>query len=79
MSYYNQILSADRDQTSTENALKSFERMNREFPANPHSQEAENLMLRCRTRLADHEVYVRLVLSANQKISAGPSSVWKRR
>ncbi len=58
MSYYNQILSADRDQTSTENALKSFERMNREFPANPHSQEAENLMLRCRTRLADHEVYV---------------------
>ena len=58
MSYYRQILSRDRDQTNTENALLTFEDLNRRFPDNNHAAEVDNLILRSRTRLADHEVYV---------------------
>ena len=58
LSYYQQILSPDRDQTSTQNALQSFQELTRRFPDDPNAQEAGYLILRCRTRLAEHEVYV---------------------
>lgn len=58
MSYYQQILAPDRDQTSTENAMKSFQKLTSRFPNDPRAQEAGNLIQRCRTRLAEHEVYV---------------------
>ncbi|SDZ89991.1 Beta-barrel assembly machine subunit BamD [Desulfuromusa kysingii] len=58
LSYYQQILSPDRDQTSTKNAMKSFQKLITQFPNDPHAQEARNLIQRCRTRLAEHEVYV---------------------
>ncbi len=56
--YYQQILSPDRDQTSTENALHSFEELVRRYPDDPNAQEAGYLIQRCKTRLAEHEVYV---------------------
>ncbi len=56
--YYNQILSADRDQTNTENALKTFQQLVQRFPDDPNAQEARHLIRRSRTRLAEHEVYV---------------------
>jgi outer membrane protein assembly factor BamD len=58
MSYYNQILEADRDQTNTENAKKIFEQLNRQFPENRYADEVDTLILRCNTRLIDHEVYI---------------------
>ena len=58
LSHYQQILSPDRDQTSTENALHSFRELIRRFPSDPQTQEAGYLIQRCRTRLAEHEVYV---------------------
>ncbi|MDX2494741.1 MAG: outer membrane protein assembly factor BamD [Desulfuromusa sp.] len=58
LSYYQQILSPDRDQTNTENALHSFKELIRQFPNDPQTQEAGYLAQRCRTRLAEHEVYV---------------------
>jgi outer membrane protein assembly factor BamD len=58
LSYYRQILSADRDQTNTENALHTFQQLQQRFPANPNAQEVSHLIQRCRTRLAEHEVYV---------------------
>ena len=58
LSYYQQILGPDRDQTATENALHSFQELVRRFPETPHAREAEKLIKRCRTRLAEHEVYV---------------------
>jgi outer membrane protein assembly factor BamD len=58
MSHYNQILEVDRDQTSTSNAMRIFEQLNRQFPESQHAAEADNLILRCKTRLADHEVYI---------------------
>lgn len=57
-SYYRQILSRDRDQTNTRNALDTFEEFLRKYPDNPNAPEAAQLALRARTRLADHEVYV---------------------
>ncbi|MCD6581005.1 MAG: outer membrane protein assembly factor BamD [Desulfuromusa sp.] len=58
LSHYQQILSPDRDQSSTENALHSFQELIRRFPSDPQAQEAGYLIQRCRTRLAEHEVYV---------------------
>ncbi|MEA3544722.1 MAG: outer membrane protein assembly factor BamD [Thermodesulfobacteriota bacterium] len=58
LSYYQQILSPDRDQTSTEKALHSFQELTRRFPDDEKVQEAGYLIQRCRTRLAEHEVYV---------------------
>ncbi len=58
LSYYHQILSPDRDQTSAENALHSFQELTRRFPNDSQAQEAGYLIQRCQTRLAEHEVYV---------------------
>ena len=58
MSYYNQILSADRDQTATRNALVTFESLVKRFPADPKKPEAQVLIARCRDRLAEHELQV---------------------
>ncbi|MCW9050333.1 MAG: outer membrane protein assembly factor BamD [Deltaproteobacteria bacterium] len=58
LSYYQQILSADRDQTHTENALLTFEKLIQRFPEDQNAQEAGYLIQRCKTRLAEHEVYV---------------------
>jgi len=58
LSYYQQILSADRDQTSTENALHSFQELVRRYPDDANAQEAEYMIQRCKTRLVEHEVYV---------------------
>ncbi|MBW6512941.1 MAG: outer membrane protein assembly factor BamD [Desulfuromonadaceae bacterium] len=57
-SYYRQILSRDRDQTNTRNALNTFEDFIRKYPNDPNVAQAAQLALRARTRLADHEVYV---------------------
>lgn len=58
MSYHKQILSADRDQTATQNALVTFESMVKRFPDDPNKDEARTLIARCRDRLAERELYV---------------------
>lgn len=58
LSYYKQILSADRDQTSTENALLTLQKMLARYPDHPKAEEAKVLTIRCKTRLAEHEIYV---------------------
>ncbi len=58
ISYYRQILSADRDQTSTENAKRVFEDLIQRFPDDKNAEEVGYLIQRCRNRLAEHEVYV---------------------
>lgn len=57
-SYYRQILSPDRDQTNTRNAMRTFEDFLQKFPRDRNAEQAAQLILRARTRLADHEVYV---------------------
>lgn len=58
LSHYQQILSADRDQTSTRSALGVFEELQLRFPEYPQTEEVGYLIQRCRNRLAEHEVYV---------------------
>jgi len=58
MSYYHQILSADRDQTATRNALVTFETLIKRFPQSSHIDEARTSAAHCRDRLAEHELYV---------------------
>lgn len=57
-SYFHQMLSADRDQTNTTNALKTFRQLLQRFPDNANADQARQLIRKCRIRLADHEVYV---------------------
>ncbi len=71
LSYYQQILSPDRDQANTKKALYSFQEFIKLFPNDGQSQEAKHLIQRCRTRLAEHEVYVgKYYLKRNQFQSA---------
>jgi outer membrane protein assembly factor BamD len=56
--HFNQILAADRDQTATRNALTTFEQLQKNFPSKVNPQELDNLILQCRSRLAENEIYV---------------------
>lgn len=58
MSYYQQILNADRDQTATENALVTFETLVKRFPTDHDPEQLKVYIGRCQDRLAAHEVYV---------------------
>jgi outer membrane protein assembly factor BamD len=58
MSYYNQILSPDRDQNATHRALATFKDLTERFPGTPETEEVNVLMSRCRNQLAAHELYV---------------------
>lgn len=58
MSFYKQILSIDRDQTATHNALVTFETLVKRFPDDPKKDEARAFAEHCRNRLAEHEFYV---------------------
>ncbi len=58
MSYYEQMRSKDRDQTTTENALTIFKKLLRKYPEDKRAEEVKFLVQRCRNRLAEHEVYV---------------------
>ncbi len=58
MSYYNQRLSLDRDQTATRNALSTFEAFLRKFPDDRKTEGVKALVDRCRDQLAAQELYV---------------------
>ncbi len=55
LSYYEQMLSPDRDQTATRNALATFEILLDKYPDDPRAEEVGFLIRRCKDRLADHE------------------------
>lgn len=56
--YHRQILSADRDQTATRQALKTFENLLRKFPDDGRSTESREMIATLRDHLAAHELYV---------------------
>lgn len=58
MSYYHQILSHDRDQTATRNALATFEDLLKRYPEDPRKGEVTTFIAHGRNRLAEHELYV---------------------
>ncbi|MFA5700574.1 MAG: outer membrane protein assembly factor BamD [Desulfuromonas sp.] len=56
--HYSEILSEDRDQTATRNALATFEQIQRNYPEQKDSAELEILIQQCKDRLADNELYI---------------------
>jgi len=58
LTYFEQILSLDRDQTSTIKALEAFERFLKEYPKSPFIPEAREKVDICRLRLAEQDLYV---------------------
>jgi outer membrane protein assembly factor BamD len=58
MSYFNQMLSPDRDQTPTKKALSSFEYLIANYPPSLFTDKAKEKVGVCKKRLADNEFYV---------------------
>jgi outer membrane protein assembly factor BamD len=58
MSYFNQMLSLDRDQTPTKKALSSFEYLIASYPPSLFTEKAREKVGVCKKRLADHEFYI---------------------
>jgi len=58
MAYFNQMLTLDRDQTSTKKALSGFEYLVGNYPPGLFTEKAKEKIGVCKRRLADHEFYV---------------------
>ena len=57
-SYYDQIDTIDRDQTSARKALEAFRRLIRQFPEDSYAIKAHTHITICLQSLAGHEFYV---------------------
>jgi outer membrane protein assembly factor BamD len=58
ISYYRQILSPDRDPTTTREALKWLNIFIEKYPDSPLVAKAEQRVVKCRQRLAKREIYI---------------------
>lgn len=58
MCYFNKAGTIDRDQSSTHEAKKEFERLVKKFPKNDYAYLARMKIRRCYVNLAQHELYV---------------------
>lgn len=58
MSYYQQRLTHDRDQTATHSAMVTFQSLTRMFPGDPNAAYAAKKIEELRQELAEHEFYV---------------------
>ena len=57
-SHFEQILSADRDQTATRNALATFEQLLKNYPQTVNTEELNNYIEQCHNKLAANEAYI---------------------
>jgi outer membrane protein assembly factor BamD len=58
MAYFKQMLTLDRDQTSTQKALSNFEYLIANYPPSLFTEKAKEKIGVCKKRLADHEFYI---------------------
>jgi outer membrane protein assembly factor BamD len=58
MSYYNQMLAFDRDQTPAKKAISSFEYLIANYPPSLFTVKAKEKMGVCKKRMIDHEFYI---------------------
>ncbi|MBN2428612.1 MAG: outer membrane protein assembly factor BamD [Deltaproteobacteria bacterium] len=73
MSYYQQRLPQDRDQTATYNALVTFQSLERNFPNSNKVAAAKQKIAVLRTEMADHEFYVGKFYFKTKKYSSAIS------
>lgn len=73
MSDYNRILEPDQEQSTTRDALKSFQELVRRFPRSEFTAQAKERIQALRDRLARHHLYVaRFYLTKGKRVSAIP-------
>ena len=73
MSYFNQMRSKDRSQEPTRHALEAFEKVLRNYSRSELAGEAREKVVACRSRLAEHELYVgRYYLRTKSYVAALP-------
>jgi outer membrane protein assembly factor BamD len=70
MAYFNQMLTYDRDQTSTQKALSNFEYLVANYPPSLFTERTKEKIGLCRKRLADHEFYIGNYYYKNGKFKA---------
>ncbi len=58
MCYFRNVLSLDRDQTTTRKAIIAFEDLTRQFPFSSYNERAEELIAFLKRRLSERELYV---------------------
>ena len=58
LSYFNQIDAVDRDQSTAQKALDTFERLLKQYPQNAFANKARENIKKCLKSLAGHELYV---------------------
>jgi outer membrane protein assembly factor BamD len=58
MSYFNQMHTLDRDQTSTKKALSNLEYLIANYPPSLFTEKAKEKVGVCKKRLSDHEFYI---------------------
>ena len=73
MSYFSQMRTLDRDQTSTRKALSNFEYLIANYPSSLFTYKAKEKMDVCRKRLADHEFYIGNFYYKDNKFQAAAS------
>ncbi|PLX97780.1 MAG: outer membrane protein assembly factor BamD [Desulfuromonas sp.] len=72
-SHFKQILSADRDQTATRNALATFEQLLKTYPESVNVEELQADIQQCHNRLAANEAYVGRFYLKTKRYSAAIS------
>ncbi|MGM0416072.1 MAG: outer membrane protein assembly factor BamD [Thermodesulfobacteriota bacterium] len=65
--HFSEILSADRDQTATRNALATFQQVQRNYPDAEDKDEIAQLIRQCKDRLAENELYVAQFYLKNER------------
>ena len=58
--YFERIDTVDRDQSTAQKALETFERLRKQFPNDPYSIKAEQNIKKCQKSLSGHDLYVGL-------------------
>lgn len=58
LSYFKQMLTIDRDQTATRNAVTEFERFLSLFPGSQYADQARKNLVICKNSLAENEFYI---------------------
>ncbi len=71
MSYYQQILPAEKDQTASKNAIITFRNLLKRYPETDKGDEIKRHIQTARDRMAEHELQVcRFYLRTNEPLAA---------
>jgi len=68
--YYDRMDTIDRSQTFARKALETFQRLQRQYPENPHTRQLQSHIANCFQSLAGHDFYVGIFYFKNENYEA---------